>query len=201
MRLTLARDTGKAKSYQMIFIDDARNEWHKLLEVANNRIAAAQNRINESGEELVKNAEALDKAVKMVLRECVNSTNQSAQELDKRIAENLTSQASVLGGHIEPAATLWRVLRGYPTKDRVVDPNFGPRGLRCFQSIAPASIAVLAIDRELPIATRQVLSDLLSIQLHNHQTRKRTRFINQTKRSPSNRCGELIAHHARNCWN
>ena len=99
----------------------------------------------------------------MVLRECVNSTNQSAQELDKRIAENLTSQASVLGGHIEPAATLWRVLRRYPTKDRAVDPNFGPKGLRCFQSVAPASIAVLAIDRELPIETRQVLIDLIVV--------------------------------------
>ena len=148
---------------EAIFVDDARNEWHKLLEVANNRIAAAQNRVNESGGELVENPEALDKAVKMVLRECVNSTNQSAQELDKRIAENLTSQASVLGGHIEPAATLWRVLRRYPTKDRAVDPNFGPKGLRCFQSVAPASIAVLAIDRELPIATRQVLIDLIVV--------------------------------------
>ncbi len=148
---------------EAIFVDDARNEWHKLLEVANNRIAEAQIRVNESGRELIENPGALDKAVKMVLRECVNSTNQSAQKLDKRIAENLTSQASVLGGQIEPAATLWRVLRRYPTKDRAVDPNFGQKGLRCFQSIAPASIAVLAIDRDLSIETRQVLIDLIVV--------------------------------------
>jgi hypothetical protein len=55
------------------------------------------------------------------------------------------------------------VLRRYPTKDRAVDPNFGPKGLRCFQSVAPASIAVLAIDRELPIETRQVLIDLIVV--------------------------------------
>ncbi len=160
---SIARIAKLDTQQEAILVEDARNEWHTLLEVANNRIAAAEKRISEGGGELLENPEALDKAVKMILRECVNSTNQSAQELDKRIAENLTSQASILGGRIEPAATLWRVLRRYPTKDRAVEPNFGPKSLRCFQSVAPASIAVLAIDRELPIATRQVLVDLLVV--------------------------------------
>lgn len=160
----LARIAQFNSQQENLFVNDARNEWHQLLEDANKIIKAGQDRFS-LGSNALTNPETLDKLIKAFLKDCVFMTNQHANELDERIAKNLASQAAVLGGRAEPAATIWRVLRTYPARPFAVvgsfDLSFNLKELRCFQSLAPGSIAVLAMESDLSTATRQVLIDLL----------------------------------------
>ncbi len=143
------------------FVHDSLDLWRELMARENTRINDVEKKIQEAGSDITKDAEKFHRMLTTVLQECVVLPNQHAAELDRLIGESIADRTEAFGGKTEPATTLWRVLRTYPSIDYTSKYFHATKELKCFAAAGSGSLAVLATDSSLPQGTRDVLIALL----------------------------------------